>query len=529
MKLSPAQSAELVELVSQRSRRARVQIAGPSMRPLLRAGMVVDIEPLAGPPRIGEILVFKSLSGLVAHRLVAPRNIDETTSAYVTAGDAHPDLTEVVMPHLVVGRVTAVWSSAEPDARRIDDPLHKRLGTLFARTRRWRSLAVKVRAYALLLLADPARIAPPPAFSALARATREFERGRYGAGVALLCSVPRRNLIEMAGRHHASGLIARWLDEASQSGVAVPDDLREEFQRIRWAIALQAGRVLSCVRDVRDRFDAAAIPHIFLKGGARLAADASGADLQFSSDVDVLVPAELADGALATLRSAGYRELYAEHERARYERLHHHRAALRPPHVDVPVEVHVALAARPLVSRRLDYEALLPSSRLVTGPAGEVRVLDDVAAAVHLAYHARDLHVWRDIVLLSRLIRNFDAATRLRFDAYVMAEKRDGLRVASAVAAADAIASGGAKLTAAMKRYIRWAMVREDLPARIAHVDIAEAFAGRCRMPDLRRDHAPSFATWLRIWLRNLVLLPAIVRFARHRSKTNGAQKKART
>jgi len=48
-------------------------------------------------------------------------------------------------------------------------------------------------------------------------------------------------------------------------------------------------------------------------------------------------------------------------------------------------------------------------------------------------------------------------------------------------------------------------------------------------MPDLRRDHAPSFATWLRIWLRNLVLLPAIVRFARHRSKTNGAQKKART
>ena len=70
MKSSPARDAQLVELVAQRTRRARVQITGTSMQPLLRAGMVVDIEPLTQPPRVGDIVVFKSRTGLVAHRLV---------------------------------------------------------------------------------------------------------------------------------------------------------------------------------------------------------------------------------------------------------------------------------------------------------------------------------------------------------------------------------------------------------------------------------------------------------------------------
>jgi hypothetical protein len=70
MKLSSERSAQLVELVAQRARRARVTITGASMEPLLRAGMVVDIEPISAPPRIGDILVFRSQTGLVAHRLI---------------------------------------------------------------------------------------------------------------------------------------------------------------------------------------------------------------------------------------------------------------------------------------------------------------------------------------------------------------------------------------------------------------------------------------------------------------------------
>src|SRR5450755_2324122 len=85
MKLSPTVTAELVELVSQRTRRARVTITGTSMHPLLRAGMVVDIEPLTEPPRIGDILVFQSQSGLVAHRLVGGEILKRSVSSAVVA------------------------------------------------------------------------------------------------------------------------------------------------------------------------------------------------------------------------------------------------------------------------------------------------------------------------------------------------------------------------------------------------------------------------------------------------------------
>jgi hypothetical protein len=519
MKLTPAQSAELVALVAHGTRRARVALTGRSMRPLLRAGMVVDVEPLAGAPRLGDILVFKGASGLVAHRFFASRNArpNERGSVYLTAGDAFPDRADVVAPDLVVGRVSAVWSSAAPDARRIDGPCYRWLGTVFARTRRIRTLLPKFRTYATLLGADPARVAPPPAFAALMAATRDFERGRYAAAIEQFCSVPRDAAIEMARKHHLSGLVSSWLDEAAQAGVAVPGELREAFRRIRWTNALQAGRVLACAGDVRDRFVAAGIPYILLKGGARLASGQPGADLQFSGDVDVLVPSEMIEPALAALRDAGYRELTDERARAKYAAVHHHRGALCSPNVDVPVEVHGALASRRLVSRRLDYAALAPYSELARGPLGEVRVLGRVGSAAHLAYHARDLHVWRDIVLLSRLLRGFDGAERARFDAFVRRERRDGLRLTSAVAAADAIAFDAVTSNRDVRRYLSWAAVREDLPAAIAHHDLAEAVIGRCPMPELRLDYAPNVLSWLREWIRNLALLVPIARAARFR------------
>jgi hypothetical protein len=102
------------------------------------------------------------------------------------------------------------------------------------------------------------------------------------------------------------------------------------------------GRVVPCVRDVRDMLATAAIPHIFLKGAARLPAYLPGADLQFSGDVDVIVPAEQADRALATLRGAGYQDIRPSHKRDEYA-TSHHREPLRSPHVDLPFEVHVTI------------------------------------------------------------------------------------------------------------------------------------------------------------------------------------------
>src|SRR5450631_2673976 len=145
MKFTPAQSAELVKLVSNRTGRARLAITGRSMRPLLQAGMVVDVEPLIEAPRVGDVLVFKSRAGLVAHRFVSGQLTfrDERSLMFITAGDAHPDRLEAVSPRLVVGRVAAVWSSASSDARRIDGPRYNWLGAWMSRTRKLRSFVVK--------------------------------------------------------------------------------------------------------------------------------------------------------------------------------------------------------------------------------------------------------------------------------------------------------------------------------------------------------------------------------------------------
>jgi hypothetical protein len=348
-------------------------------------------------------------------------------------------------------------------------------------------------------------------------ATRKFEHRQYAQGLALLGSIPQTSAIAMARRHHASGLVSCWLDEASHAGVVVPQELSDAFRRIRWTNAIQAGRVLTCVRDVRDRFVAADVPHIFLKGGARLAADEPGADLQYSSDVDVIVPPELAERAITALRNAGYQDVQTERWRSSHAPWIHHREPLILPQINVPVEVHFALAPPTLVSQRLDYPALASLSRSVHGPIGEVHVLDEVASAVHLAYHARDIGVWRDIVLLSRMLRKFNGASRAHFDTFVEAEKRDGLRLASAVAAADAIAFDTTVSTGPLKRYIAWAQVREDLPPRFGSPDIVEAVLGRCPIPKLHLHSRSNLTTWLRCWIRNLVALPSIARIARWR------------
>jgi hypothetical protein len=251
---------------------------------------------------------------------------------------------------------------------------------------------------------------------------------------------------------------------------------------------------------------------MFLKGAARLASGVPGADVQFAGDVDVIVPAPLADRAMAALRDAGYLDVQTAAWRASHAPWMHHREPLTLPPCNVPVEVHVTLAPRSLVSARLDYAALAPSSRRVAGPIGAVEILDDVGAAVHLAYHARDLHVWRDCVLLSRLLAGFDRSARSRFDAFVRAERRDGLRLRSVVAAADAIAFGAVRRPRCIENYLAWVAVREDLPRRLGSPDIVEARIGRCPMPKLQLHGRADVARWAKCWIRNVLLLPRLAR-----------------
>jgi hypothetical protein len=544
VKLAAETAAELVGLIARRSGRARLTISGTSMEPLLRAGMVIDVEPLVEDPCIGDILVFLAQGALVAHRLVGgelfahdsgiagARLLRGNSASYRTAGDAFPEREEIVPAGKVIGRVVAVWAGPAPDAQRIDGALFRGRGRLYARTRHLRAAWGRLRRYAARLRRcaarlrrwvglrrdprirqDPSAGRAVPAFRTLRAATKAFESGDFASGVGALRALDLDTLLSLARRHHASGLISLWLEEALRAGVSVPRALQEPFRRARYLNALQTGRVLRCVGDVRDRFTAAGVPHIFLKGGARLGAGEAHADRQFSADVDVLVAAGDCATALAALRDAGYADMRPEGERAAYAQRHHHREPLCSPSSNVPVEVHTELAIPAMVSERLDFCALAGSSHDVAGPVGVVRVLDDDMAALHLAYHARDLRVWRDVVLLSRKLRALDSAARARFDARVCAETLDGLRLASAVAAADELAFNR-RPAMRVRRYLAWVDMREDLPRRLGDGEVIEMFVGACRVPKLQLNGRHDFPRWVRAWLSCLGAVPAVLRSA---------------
>jgi len=506
--------AELVALVTQATGKARLQLYGHSMRPLLRAGMVVEIEPLERGVRRGDILVYRTPSGLVAHRLLRAGSEE-----CLICGDAQPERLEVVPMKTVLGCVRAIWASDAAGAPRVDGPVFRLAGRVLAQTRPLRALW-RFGAGRLSTAFGPASRSAAPAFRTLVGASVAFEALDYDAAVEHLARIALPELLEVVKRHHASGFVARWLDRAVEAGVPVPSELHESFRRVRLTNAMQAERVLQRVADVARKLDAAGIDAIFLKGGARLAAAESDADLQFSGDVDVLVPESAGRRAVTVLRSAGYAETYGARRVAFFaERLQHH-APLFAADSNVPVEVHVALVAPGRVTNALSYAQLAPFARTVTGPAGDVRVLDDVAAAVHLAYHARDFRVWRDIVLLARKLRAFTLVERARFDGIVAREKRDAVRVRAAVAAADAVAGKPQKLASPVARYLSWAVAREEMPAllrRRAH--IVEAVVARCptRYEGLWQTSAQALG-----WLYNLILTPAVVRAARAQNDARG-------
>lgn len=108
------------------------------------------------------------------------------------------------------------------------------------------------------------------------------EAGDTAASVAMLSAIPADALIPVALRHQLGGLVSHWLERTAAAGVDVPGTLREPFTRARFASALQATDVIRRVRDVVRRLDDSGIQAIVLKGGARLAAGRSDAQLHYS-------------------------------------------------------------------------------------------------------------------------------------------------------------------------------------------------------------------------------------------------------
>lgn len=120
--------------------RVRLAMRGPSMAPLLREPMIIEVEPLRAPAVLGDVLLYEAGGACVAHRVFGRGG-----GWYRTSGDAPPAIAELVPETAVLGRVAAVWSDATPSARRVDGPLYLLRGRCIARVRQLRRVVAAVR------------------------------------------------------------------------------------------------------------------------------------------------------------------------------------------------------------------------------------------------------------------------------------------------------------------------------------------------------------------------------------------------
>jgi hypothetical protein len=218
-----------------------------------------------------------------------------------------------------------------------------------------------------------------------------------------------------------------------------------------------------------------------LKGAARVANDAADAVLHPSGDLDILVPPDRVDDAVAAFRAAGY--LPDAADRSAFYATHHHVAPLYPPGKSgFTLELHVALARPDTLSLATDWNALQPHLvRLPTLP-GEGYVLDTPAAALHLAIHARDLSRLRDVALCAALLRECSAAELTALDNLVVSECVDRVRLEAAVALSTRVAGIARTPCPGAAAYIEWALRRNDMPVMLGRRSYAaEAwYAGGC-------------------------------------------------
>ncbi len=131
--MNPGRRSAAAALVAEAVRArgvARFRALGISMRPLVRAGDVLEVRPaVAGSLRIGDVAVFARAGGLFAHRVIG-RVTRGGQPLLITKGDAFPEPDAPVTPRELLGRVALILRGT----RRIslDAPRGRVLGRLAA-------------------------------------------------------------------------------------------------------------------------------------------------------------------------------------------------------------------------------------------------------------------------------------------------------------------------------------------------------------------------------------------------------------
>jgi hypothetical protein len=478
----------------------RLGLTGCSMLPSIAEPMVLQVAPVERP-RIGDVLVFAGNGTRIAHRVIG---IDG--DVYRLSGDAQPHIIETIRHTDVLGTVVAIWADASTSARRIDDRLHRLRGWYYARfhgVRRAQVLAL-AKARDLVERARPRRRVRVA--TRLVDAIAAAARGDGDAlAAALRCDAAA--LMRVDARHRCAAMLGEAARRLGVTG-ALDADIAARVREARLAAALRNTHMQRAVHDTVTVLRAARIECALLKGAARVYSAAPGAAQHASDDVDVFVREADVDRAAAALLAAGWHYRDPEHVVRRFRAHHHHAASLYSPAGDFPVELHHALAQPGTLSLDTTWEAMRPHLIPLDGSAGSVWQLDASGTALHLAIHAIGLTRLRDVALLAALLPRLQRDERRTLDDAVRRETADPIRLAASVALAARIAGVTSAEHAGVRRYIRWALQREDLPVRLRERSTAvEALFARPNAPVVAlRQLVP----W---WSRGsqLVALPARV------------------
>jgi len=494
--------ASLISFTVAEHGRARVRIRGNSMLPVLRDGMIAEVEALVGRPRKGDVLIYDMGHGPIAHRVMHCVS-DER---FVVCGDAIPHDIEHIRANAVLGRIVCVWHTDHADAPSVSRLRLQLAGAFMVHTRALRATCARIG----VLLRQTATIAHRPRiFQAMLLALRSFFRGDSASALDLLHGLPLDELFAMIARHGTAGHLLRFLEQAKQAGYEVNEPLYHGLRSSRWRCALHADLVLARVREVQPALRAANIDAIYLKGSARLLAGESDADIHFSGDVDILVPMRQADDAVAALQACGFDFHATPTEQRFYQRYVQHRSPLWKSDAILPVEVHTQLVLPGSVSQRLSYHVLYGRSMLIDSVVGEVRVLDAVATAVHLAYHGRDFRRMRDAGLLALKLSAFSPSERTAFDRIIAREKRDGLRLRCLVKLVDDWNGEAVTLTFAERTFLSWIVFREDLPSVFRQrAPLLDGLIGQCLPSYQGMRHIVHV---LYAWCYNVITTPLIL------------------
>ena len=107
--LTPQQLLDLSTELFARGLSVRFRAPGWSMRPTIRDGEIITVEPIeASEVKKGDIILYRTNEGVIAHRVVGIQKSGGSEDRFMLRGDAARDCDEPVDSHQVLGRVVLV-------------------------------------------------------------------------------------------------------------------------------------------------------------------------------------------------------------------------------------------------------------------------------------------------------------------------------------------------------------------------------------------------------------------------------------